>query len=102
MNHPFATTRILFVPGILLLAGCSAGDTPDADSGDAVSALVARGQSLEIPGDWAIPPGDPLHHATAGFAKVLCSKRLPFRARTRLRQRKIPVSSVHPGRCVVR
>ncbi len=75
MNHPFADTRLLLVPACLLLAACSAGDTPaaDADSEDATSPLVARGQSLEIPGDWAIPPGNPLHHATAGFAKILCS-----------------------------
>lgn len=75
MNHPFALTRVLFVPAALLLAGCSLDDTPAADTGseDAVSPLVARGQSLELPGEWAVPPGDPLHHATAGFAKILCS-----------------------------
>ena len=74
MHHPSATTRLLPLPAILLLAACSADDTPAAgDSGDAVSPLVARGQSLELPGEWAIPPGDPLHHATAGFAKILCS-----------------------------
>ena len=63
----------------LLLAGCgqneqseqgTGGDAPAEDPRDA---LIARGQSLEIPGDWVVPPGDPLAHATAGFAKILCS-----------------------------
>ncbi|MFC1660181.1 serine hydrolase domain-containing protein [Gemmatimonadota bacterium] len=40
---------------------------------DARSALLARGDSLELPGEWVSPPGDPLEHSTAGFAKILCS-----------------------------
>jgi CubicO group peptidase (beta-lactamase class C family) len=40
-------------------------------SGD--SAVVARGRSLELEGEWTPPPGDALEHSTAGFAKVLCS-----------------------------
>ncbi|MCY4573577.1 MAG: serine hydrolase, partial [Gemmatimonadetes bacterium] len=36
-------------------------------------ALIARGESLALPGEFVIPPGDPLSHATAGFAKILCS-----------------------------
>src|SRR5206468_9836390 len=27
----------------------------------------------ELPTIWEVPPGDPLEHHTAGFAKVLCS-----------------------------
>jgi CubicO group peptidase (beta-lactamase class C family) len=27
----------------------------------------------ELPGKWEPPPGDPLEHETAGFAKILCS-----------------------------
>src|SRR5574342_307281 len=27
----------------------------------------------ELPTRWEVPPGDPLEHSTAGFAKVLCS-----------------------------
>lgn len=40
---------------------------------DPRGALIARGEALELPGAFAIPPGDPLSHATAGFAKILCS-----------------------------
>ena len=63
----------------LFTIGCGPaeeGDQPaagDASAEDSRTALIARGQSLEIPGDWAVPPGDPLVHATAGFAKILCS-----------------------------
>jgi CubicO group peptidase (beta-lactamase class C family) len=35
--------------------------------------LIARGKALELPGTWEPPPGDPLVHHTAGFAKTLCS-----------------------------
>ena len=39
----------------------------------AAEALVARAKSFELPTEWVGPPGDPLHHHTAGFAKILCS-----------------------------
>ncbi len=75
MTYRSACASALATSAILLLGGCAADDapSPDTDPEDAVSPLVARGQSLEIPGEWAIPPGDPLHHAAAGFAKILCS-----------------------------
>ena len=38
-----------------------------------VEALVARAKSFELPTEWVGPPGDPLHHHTAGYAKILCS-----------------------------
>jgi len=38
-----------------------------------VEALVARAKSFELPTEWVRPPGDPLHHHTGGFAKILCS-----------------------------
>ena len=63
----------------LLMLGCAQneqseqGTTGGAQADDPQAALIARGQSLEIPGEWALPPGDPLVHATAGFAKILCS-----------------------------
>ena len=63
----------------LFVIGCGQNDqndqiaTDDPSAEDPRAALIARGQSLEIPGDWAVPPGDPLAHATAGFAKILCS-----------------------------
>ena len=36
-------------------------------------ALIARAKSLEIDTPYVPPPGDPLEHQTAGFAKIMCS-----------------------------
>ena len=35
--------------------------------------VIARGDSLQLPGRWVAPPGDPLSHYTAGFATTLCA-----------------------------
>jgi CubicO group peptidase (beta-lactamase class C family) len=37
------------------------------------AAVVARGDSLQLPGNWTPVPGNPLHHHTAGFATTLCA-----------------------------
>ena len=71
------TSRLLLAtPAALLLFACGQTDDSAASADaaeDPTAALIARGDSLEIPGEWAVPPGDPLVHATAGFAKILCS-----------------------------
>ena len=36
-------------------------------------ALIARAKSLELDTPYVPPPGEPLEHHTAGFAKVMCS-----------------------------
>jgi CubicO group peptidase (beta-lactamase class C family) len=36
-------------------------------------ALIARARSLELDTPYVPPPGDPLEHHTAGFAKIMCS-----------------------------
>jgi len=36
-------------------------------------ALFARAKSLELDSPYVPPPGDPLEHHTAGFAKIMCS-----------------------------
>mgnify|MGYP001573237406 FL=1 len=46
-----------------------------AQQGDAAArraAIIARGQSLALPGAWSPPPGIAIDHHTAGFAKTLC------------------------------
>jgi CubicO group peptidase (beta-lactamase class C family) len=37
------------------------------------SGALAADAPRDVPTRWEIPPGDPLEHSTAGFAKVLCS-----------------------------
>ncbi|HEU4382258.1 MAG TPA: serine hydrolase [Anaeromyxobacteraceae bacterium] len=48
----------------------AAGPTPTGQSHDA---LAARARSLELDTPYTPPPGDPLEHHAAGFAKVMCS-----------------------------
>ena len=36
-------------------------------------ALIARAKALELQTPYVPPPGDPLEHHTAGFAKIMCS-----------------------------
>lgn len=57
-----------------MLAACSSSRTDQPTSqADPLAVLKARGDSLALPGTWSPPPGDSLEHATAGFAKILCS-----------------------------
>ncbi len=44
-----------------------------ADAPDQEAAMLARAAGLELDTDYVPPPGDPLHHHTSGFAKILCS-----------------------------
>src|SRR5215472_16116031 len=37
------------------------------------AALIARAKSLELNTPYVPPPGDPLEHNTAGYAKIMCS-----------------------------
>ena len=82
MTTRFAPRHGALAAAALAILGCDPGPRSAQEDGapaeapaaeDPRAALIARGQSLEIPGEWAIPPGDPLVHATAGFAKILCS-----------------------------
>lgn len=68
------------IAGILPASGCA--DAPDeASPPEAVESsadgarerLLHRAEELELATEYEPPPGDPLHHHTAGFAKILCS-----------------------------
>ena len=70
-------TRSAFT--FLLLAGLAAcgtdaPDAPEVPTSDGSSEqLIARAAALELDTEYAPPPGEALHHQTAGFAKILCS-----------------------------
>lgn len=49
----------------------TASPSPERDSNRA--ALIVRAKSLELGTPYVPPPGDPLVHHAAGFAKVMCS-----------------------------
>src|SRR6185436_6762145 len=86
-RHPevqMFTHRVSIVPVILaaLLAAVACRDKPGTNVAAAaaeqapVSAeqtLIARAKSLELATPYVPPPGDPLAHHTAGFAKIMCS-----------------------------
>ena len=43
------------------------------DPAAATAALISRAKSLELATPYVPPPGDPLSHHAAGYAKVMCS-----------------------------
>ena len=55
----------------LIASGPAAGSA--AQDGDGRAAMLARAAEAELDTDYEAPPGDPLSHHTAGFAKTLCS-----------------------------
>lgn len=80
--HRIATTALLLTG---LLAACSrptdappapaAPESPPgrAEAPDPNAALIERAARLELDTPYEPPPGDPLEHFTAGFARTLCS-----------------------------
>ena len=57
------------------MGGCSGGEDSTDDSALPGSSgyLIQRAAGFELSTPYEAPPGDPLHHHTAGFAKILCS-----------------------------
>ena len=49
------------------------GLTADTAAQDGREAMLARAAAAELDTEYEAPPGDPLWHHTAGFAKTLCS-----------------------------
>ena len=69
----------LFVVALLASTGCGGLESEaPAAAGEPVApdpqaALIARGAELELETEYTPPPGEALHHHTAGFARTLCS-----------------------------
>ena len=60
----------------LLVVGCGAPEAGDTAGGDRASTraeMLARAAALELDTEYTPPPGEALHHHTAGFASTLCS-----------------------------
>jgi len=79
--HAIAGAFLLTVAYTANLAECQTS-TPVGKSNSAAmppapipsdAALIARAKSLELDTPYVPPPGDPLEHHTAGFAKIMCS-----------------------------
>jgi CubicO group peptidase (beta-lactamase class C family) len=67
------------IAALIALSACTTGDrtpaaasaTPPADA--AREAMLARAKAFELPTPYVPPPGDPLAHDAAGYAKIMCS-----------------------------
>ncbi len=64
--------------GLVMLAACVAAppevstrEVPASDG--STEQLIARAAALELDTEYVPPPGEALHHHTAGYAKILCS-----------------------------
>ena len=51
----------------------SGGEEAPAAEMSPREAMLARAAELELDTEYVPPPGDPLHHHTSGFAKILCT-----------------------------
>src|SRR5450631_3630070 len=59
--------------GVLAAAITALTMTAAAAQAPANTALIARAKSFELDTPYVPPPGDPLAHHAAGYAKVMCS-----------------------------
>ena len=72
MRTASSIKALLFSTCILSVA-CGVGEEeiPNADGSN--ESLIARAKAFELDTEYNPPPGEALHHQTAGFAKILCS-----------------------------
>lgn len=64
--------RLPLLP-LLLLAGAALAADLRAQAAPSRAALIERAKALELDTPYVPPPGDPLEHHAAGFAKIMCS-----------------------------
>ena len=56
-----------------MTASAATSSAPAPEPGASDRALIARAKALELDTPYVPPPGDPLEHHAAGFAKIMCS-----------------------------
>ena len=72
MRTASSIKTLLFSTCFLSVAcGVVEEEIPNADG--STESLIARAQAFELNTEYNPPPGEALHHQTAGFAKILCS-----------------------------
>ena len=72
-NRTLSIISSLLLTGLIACGPQEAMDARGASDDDPMAAVIARGESLELPTQWDPPPGEPIVHHTSGFAKTLCS-----------------------------
>jgi CubicO group peptidase (beta-lactamase class C family) len=65
--------RPVLAAAVLLLGGTALAGALSQDRAAQREALIARAKALELDTLYVPPPGDPLEHHTAGYAKIMCS-----------------------------
>src|SRR6516165_7159766 len=70
MAREVIMTRALLIPVFVVLGISTAAAQDPLPTNEA---LIARAKSFELDTPYVPPPGDPLEHHTAGFAKIMCS-----------------------------
>ncbi len=81
MRLSASTRALVSVAMLLTLAACIGGEEPSeqapaapaASAEERRAAMLPRAAALELDTDYVPPPGEALHHHTAGFASTLCS-----------------------------
>lgn len=69
-----SVARRVFMPALLLVTGCAPETgVPAGGETDPRAAMLARAAAVELDTEYTPPPGEALHHHTAGFASTLCS-----------------------------
>src|SRR5881392_2850610 len=58
---------------LIIILGLGATLRAQSDSASRREALLARAKALELSTPYVPPPGEPLEHHTAGYAKIMCS-----------------------------
>src|SRR5512132_4346185 len=72
MKRPYRAFTALAI-SLAAFAVSSRAQTTEAAAREAREALLARARSFELDTPYVPPPGEPLDHHAAGFAKVMCS-----------------------------
>ena len=66
-------TITLLLLTVSLLTSCGKPNEPASAPPTAREKLLARADSLALDTNYTVPPGNPLSHYTAGYAKIMCS-----------------------------
>ena len=71
--HTVSCKKLLSFSACIIFFACGAAEELILNADGSTESLIARAQAFELDTDYNPPPGEALHHQTAGFAKILCS-----------------------------
>ena len=68
-----SSMKTLLFSTCFLSVACGVVEEEITNADGSTESLIARAQAFELNTEYNPPPGEALHHQTAGFAKILCS-----------------------------